>query len=61
MPRQDQTQSDYLEKASIKHGVPLEVLRKLLDIESNKQFMKRRHNISSSLRSVIIEAVRDSD
>jgi len=50
---------EYLERASKEYDVPLEILVKILEIEREKQYMKRRHNIYSDLRKVILDAVRE--
>lgn len=53
------TYKKYLQRAAKEYDVPLDVLQNILDIESEKQFMKRRHNIKSSIREVIVQAVRE--
>jgi len=59
MAKRDQSYDEYLKRASKKHQVPIEILRKILEIENEMQFMKRRRNIYSSLRSIFIDAVRE--
>ena len=61
MTKRDQTYDVYLIRASEKHNVPLEILKKILDVETEMQYMKRRRNIYSSLRSIVLDAVREGE
>lgn len=51
--------ASYLKRASKEHDVPIRLLERILGIESEKKFMKRRHNIYSDLRNAIMSAVRE--
>ena len=53
------TYEKYLRRASEEHDIPLEVLRSILEIENEKLYMKRRHNIKASVRQVIVDSVRE--
>ncbi len=54
----------YLEPLCAKHGVPVEMVRELIQIEVEKAGMRRRHNIFAQLRETVekfVEPEADSD
>jgi hypothetical protein len=52
------TQSELLSSICQKHGVPKELIEKLLDVEKRFQGMMRRHGVRDQLRDEIKRQLR---